>query len=171
MVRMFITNAVVSKGYNGAPALNYSEKGESKFVGFKVGTSVYDKHAENNRRYIYISIKAFNGIASRIESMKLEAGKYVNITGRYDVEEWNDKNTNEKKSSPVLYVEEIEYCFSGEGKNNGDKNNAPTPGGDTQTSPSGSSTPPATPSEDSEQSSNFTGFANFGGANPYYPES
>ena len=39
--------------------------------------------------------------------MKLDAGMYVNIAGRYDEETWEDQTTHEKKSAPVLIVEDM----------------------------------------------------------------
>lgn len=162
MIKMTITNAVVSKGYNGAAAVQFTANGESKFVRFRVGATVYDKNAENNRRYVNMSVKAFNGMATRIESMKLDAGKYVNITGRYDEDSWEDSTTHEKKSAPILIVDEIEYCFGGTAGTNrqSDEGGAPTP--------VGSGDAPAAPSGGQQQ--NFTGFEGFGGSNPYFPD-
>ncbi|MCL2343535.1 MAG: single-stranded DNA-binding protein [Firmicutes bacterium] len=158
MIKMFITGAVISKGFGDDPALRFSENGENKCVRFRVGSSVYDKNAEKNHRYVNMSVKAFNGMVSRIESMKLDAGKYVNLVGRYDEETWEDKTTHEKKSAPVLIVDEIELCHGGNGKQNGDSNGS----GDSAPAPSGQvQTPPG----------NFTGFEPFGGTNPYFPES
>ena len=164
MIRMTITNAVISQGYNGAPALRFSENGESKFAKFRVGVSVYDKNADKNRRFINMTVKAFHGMASRIESMKLDAGNYVNIVGRYDEETWEDQNTHEKKSAPVLIADEIEFCHNGNGKQNGDDagsgSSAPSFAGPGQPAQAGNSQPPG----------NFTGFEGFGGTNPYFPE-
>lgn len=161
MIRMTITSAVISQGYNGSPALAFTEKEGTKFVRFRVGATVYDKTAEKNRRYINMTVKAFNGAASRIESMKLDAGKYVNIVGRYDEETWEDKTTHEKKSAPVLIVDEIEFCYGGTGKQGGEDNGAHAPNGQ-------ASTPP--PAAGDQPPENFSGYENFGGPNPYFPE-
>ena len=160
MIRMTITSAVISQGYNGAPALSCSEKEGTKFVRFRVGATVYDKTAEKNRRYINMTVKAFNGAATRIESMKLDAGKYVNIVGRYDEETWDDKTTHEKKSAPVLIVDEIEFCYSGTGKQDSEDNGASVASGSSQVSTAESNQAPG----------NFTGYESFGGGNPYFPE-
>ncbi len=163
---MFITNAVISKGYNGAPALNFTQNGESKFVRFRIGSSVYDKNAENKRRYVNLSAKAFNGTAARIESMKLDAGKYVNIVGRYDEETWDDQTTHEKKSAPVLIVDEIEFCSGGNGGNGSGGNGQQNGEGHSASSPVGKGDTPAAPNG---QPGNFTGYEGFGGPNPYFP--
>ena len=41
MLKVFSTNVVVSKGYDGAPALKYSEDGNS--VRFRIGKKIYEK--------------------------------------------------------------------------------------------------------------------------------
>ena len=50
MFKVYLTNAVVSKGYDKNPALNFSENGKS--VRFR--TVLYDVDVKNNwRRWIY----------------------------------------------------------------------------------------------------------------------
>jgi len=198
MIKMTITNAVISQGFDNAPALNFSN-GENRFVRFRVGVSVYDKNAEKNRRYVNISIKAFGGLCSRIESMKLDAGSYVNISGRYDEETWNDKETQEKRSAAVLIADEIEYCHSGKqngadngqnngygngqnnnGYNNGQNNrqnsgqnngyNSRQNNGAYNTPPSGGGQYQPPPAGNGQQQGTFTGFQGYGGQNPYFPE-
>ena len=48
MFKAIAADVVVSKGYDGAPALRFSENGES--VRFRIGKKVYDTRAENNTR-------------------------------------------------------------------------------------------------------------------------
>jgi len=160
MIKMIVTNAVVSKGYSGADALRFSQNGENKSVRFRIGVSVYDKTADNNRRYVNITAKAFNGACSRIDGMKLDSGMYVNIIGRFDEETWEDQATHEKKSAPVLIVDDIEFCHNGSGKQSGSDNGTAPTGEQDQA-------PPAT---GGQQPNNFTGFEGFGGMNPYFPE-
>jgi single-stranded DNA-binding protein len=168
MIKMTATNAVVSKGYNGADALRFSENGENKSVRFRIGVSVYDKNAEKNRRYVNIGVKAFNGMCSRIESMKLDGGAYVNVTGRYDEEFWEDQITHEKKSASVLIVDDIEFCHNGgNGNRTGEDGGAAHPGAPGAVSGDRKQTPPA--EADDRQPDNFTGFESFGGANPFFP--
>ena len=157
MIKMIATNAVISKGYNGADALRFSQNGDNKSVRFRIGVSVYDKNAENGRRYVNIGVKAFNSLCTRIESMKLDSGKYVNIIGRYDEETWLDQNTGEKRSAPVLIIDDIEYS-NGNGKQNGETSNAPAANGQGAAPVAGSGQPP----------NNFDGFKSFGGVNPYF---
>ena len=162
MIRMELTNAVVSQGYNGAPAISITESGETKIARFKVGATVYDKNADKNRRYINFTIKGFNGMCARIEGMKLDAGAYVNVVGRFDLDTWEDKNTHEKKFDLVLTADEIEYCYGGANKQNSEVGGAPATTGQSHTPP---------PVAGNQPPENFTGFEGFGGANPFFPES
>ena len=54
MLMFFASDVVVSKGYQNAPALKFSEKGD--FVRFRVGQKVYDPRAEENHRWINITV-------------------------------------------------------------------------------------------------------------------
>lgn len=67
MLEVIATSAVVSRGYDGAAALRFSEKGDA--VRFRIGKKVYDTRAENNTRWINLSVKAFGDICERIKKM------------------------------------------------------------------------------------------------------
>lgn len=165
MIKMIVTKAVISKGYDGAAALRYSENTDNQtaFVRFRVGVLVYDKKAEKEHRFVNMNVKAFGYLVDRIKNMKLEAGSYVNIIGRYDEEAWEDKNSKEKKSAPVLIVDEIEYgANGGNGKQNGENgaaNGSHASNGNGE-HPDNAGSPP---------SDGFTGYEGFGGNNPYFP--
>lgn len=51
MMKIFISDAVVSRGYDGAPAIRFfnSENG-GEFAVFQVGKRKYDSREENNHR-------------------------------------------------------------------------------------------------------------------------
>ena len=163
MIKMFVTKAVISQGFNGAPALRFPENTETPSVRFKIGVLVYDKRAEKEHRFVNMSVKAFGYMVDRIRNMKLDAGTYVNIIGRYDEENWEDQTTHEKKSAPVLIVDEIEFSTNGgNSKQNGEDNGAHAANGPANTPP---------PVAGNQPPENFTGFEGFGGANPFFPES
>lgn len=69
MFKVIATDVVISKGYDGAPALKFSENGES--VRFRIGKKVYDTRAENNTRWVNLSVKAFGPVCERIKKMQL----------------------------------------------------------------------------------------------------
>ncbi len=115
MFKTFATNVVVSKGYEGAAALRFSENGES--VRFRIGQKVYDSRVEGNYRWLNISVKAFGTVCERIKKMKLKEGSFVNLTARLDEEKWIDDEKKEK-SQHVLIVEDIEYAYVGKSSEN-----------------------------------------------------
>lgn len=124
MFKTFATNVVVSKGYEGAAALRYSENGES--VRFRIGQKVYDSREEGNYRWLNISVKAFGAVCERIRKMKLKEGSFVNLAARLDEEKWIDQETQKERSQHVLIVEDIEYAYVGKsGENQNANQNQP----------------------------------------------
>ncbi len=185
MFKTFATNVVVSKGYEGAAALRFSENGES--VRFRIGQKVYDSRADGNYRWLNISVKAFGTVCERIKKMKLKEGSFVNLTARLDEEKWTDQETREEKSQHVLIVEDIEYAYvgkSGENQNAGQNQSqgqnqqndqyqqAATAGADSinqgqATAANTAATQPETEPQPAEpmDSDGFMGFEVFGGNN------
>lgn len=163
MLKFFASNVVVSKGYQNAPALKFSEKGD--FVRFRVGQKVYDPRAEDNHRWINLTVKCFDAaLVDRIRKMGLKEGSFISLSGRYDEDVWEDEESREKRSMPVIILDELE--FSGGGKRNGDG----------QKPVSGKSTPasaaPADPAAGFQSGyqmpGNFTGYEGFGGGNNFF---
>ena len=162
MIKAFITEAIISKGYDGAPALRYTqgEKGDS--VRFRIGMRVYDTRAENNTRWFNLPVKAFGAACERIKRMQLKEGSFINLLGRLDEESWEDPNTHELRKSNVIILDEVEYCYSG---NNNKQSEAQE---ETLTQPKQSQN--AVPKQETPAAQNFTGFEAFapGGENPFY---
>ena len=152
LLKVFATNVVISKGYDNAPAIRYSEKGDS--VRFRIGAKQYDTRAENNTRWINISVKAFGHICERIRKMDLKEGSYINLVGRLDEDNWTDQKTGETKSAMVIILDDVEFA-SGGGKSKAAENQQSAQ----QTGYTSAPTPAASP----ESSSNFTGYEPFGG--------
>ena len=119
MLEVIATSAVVSRGYDGAAALRFSEKGDA--VRFRIGKKVYDTRAENNTRWINLSVKAFGDICERIKKMQLKEGSFINFRGRLDEDVWTDQQTGESKSAMVVVLDDIEYA-GGKPKENQESN-------------------------------------------------
>ena len=151
MFKTFVTSAVVSKGYNDTPALNFSDSG--KAVRFRIGKKVYDPKAENNQRWVNISVKAFGSVLERIKKMDLKEGSFLNISGTLDEEVWTD-DKEVKHSQHVIIVDDIEYA-SGGSKPKSDNQN----GENSQ----------AAPASGQGDNPNFTGYeAPFGGSSAFF---
>jgi len=161
MITMQVTDAFVSKGYEGKPAIYVSEKGD--FISFKIGKRVYDKRAENNMRWINLTVKAYGNACERVKAMKLKEGSCIHINGRYDEDSWVDDSTQKKMKNPVLVAENVEYSYNGSNKKDA-ANDLPHPAGNA-TPPSGSSN--GAPGGEPD---NFDGFEQFSedGANPFF---
>lgn len=118
LIQYTAANVFVQKGYGEEPAVSFrrNDAGEVVIATFGVSGTVFDSKAENNKRYVNFTCKAFGSAAKRIEKMKLGAGSNVNIAGPIDVETW-EKDGN-KRARAVLVVESIEY--NGAGRKNND---------------------------------------------------
>ena len=154
MLKVFATDVVISKGFDNTPALKFSDTGDS--VRFRFGKKVYDTRAENNTRWVNMSVKAFGGVCERIKKMQLKEGSFVNLVGRLDEDKWTDQATGETKSMMVIVLDEIEYASGGGGKSkdnqSGQNQNHGTPasGGQPQNNNA--------PADNQEMPSNFGGF-------------
>lgn len=166
MIKTVVTEAIISKGYEGADAIKIIQGEKGDIARFRIGTKVYDPKAEGNSRWFNLSVKAFNSVCERIKKMQLKDGAYINLSGRLDEESWEDPNTHEKKKAIVLIADEVEYCYAG--NNGANKQNAES-GGQTaaqQTSaPAQNQAPANTASAPAE---GFTGFEAFGGQSPFF---
>lgn len=160
MLKLFATNAVISKGYNGAPALKFSDKGTGAF--FQVGHRVYDAR-EDNTRWVNLQVKAFNNLCERIKKMQLKEGSYVNIVGHLDEDIWQDSTTNERKRRLVVILDDIEFASSNSGKSKDNNNSS----GYTQ--PQNNTQAPAAPATQNAPGQ-FTGFEPFGGVNSFFDD-
>ena len=101
MLKLIITEAVVSKGYNDDPAVRYfssNSENAGQVANFRIGKRVYDSKAEKNHRWLNFTIKAFGDMCERVKRMKLKEGSYINIIARYDEETWETKDTHETRT-------------------------------------------------------------------------
>ena len=153
MFKVFATDVIVSKGYANQSAVRFSEDG--KIVRFRIGKKVYDKNAENNTRWFNVSVKGFGPIAERIQKMQLKEGSLIHISGTLDEESWLDQTSNTTKTQTVIILDDIDYA-SGGAKKEGQNQQ--------QNSSSAPVAPAAGTGNAPENSPNFEGYSNFGGA-------
>ena len=159
MIKVIITQAVISKGYDNKPAVNITRTNELMAVRFRIGNRVYDSKAENNTRWLNYSVKGFGPICDRIEKMQLKEGSFVNLIGRLDEEVWEDQKTHEKKSAPVIILEDIEYASSGGKSKDNEQGTSQNTG---QAANAGNPASSATANAGNTYSG-FTGYEPFGG--------
>lgn len=111
MIQTTITNAVVSKGYNGAPPVIYFDEGNVAV--FRVGIKQYDKNAEDKTHWVNIEARASGVMAKRIEKMQIKEGTHVSLCGKMIETEWENKKTNRMEKSFVIHLSDIEFVNSG----------------------------------------------------------
>ena len=169
MFKIIATNVVISRGYNGAQALKFSDNGGS--VRFRIGKKVYDPKAENNARWVNMSVKAFGNVCERIKKMQLKESSFINIEGRLDEEFWTDQNTHEEKSQFVIILDDVEYASSGEGGKAKNKSGQNQNAGAQTAAPAlqGDPVPSAVPSNEAA-GSGFTGYEPFGSGGGFFDE-
>lgn len=181
MMKIFISDAVVSRGYDGAPAIRlFNSENGGEFAVFQVGIRKYDSRAENNHRWVNLKVKAFGDLCERIKKMSLKEGSFISLCGDYDEERWTDKDTGEGRSAPVIVLDDIKFSHTGGQKKEQNGNGQDTGGQGQQgcsQAPGASQAAPAAPAQSSqtmqattEMPQNFTGYESFsGGQNPFFP--
>ncbi len=110
MVKVFGANVIVSK--NGKNDENpIKELADGKVVAFRVGYKVYDSTAEDNERWVNVTVKAFGTMAERVKKMKMKIGSGICLSGDLDVEKWEKDDV--KGFAPVIYLNDIQYQSGG----------------------------------------------------------
>lgn len=102
MVPIFISNALVSDGFNNAPALRQQANGE---VLFNVGHRVADPQAQGGSRWINFEITVPTALVPLLNQLSIKAKTWVNILATVDTRATVDKNGQTKITvyiSPVL---------------------------------------------------------------------
>ena len=158
MMMQLVTDAVISKGYGGAPAFHSSEDG--RMLSFKIGCKVYDKRADKETRWVNFNVNAFDDLAERVRRMNLKEGSHINVMGNFDMKPWVNRETGEITTWPTIRAVNIEYAASALSKQDAQTAQKAVPVQDKQEQ---STLPP-------EQLPGFTGYEPFGGGNSYYPD-
>jgi single-strand DNA-binding protein len=158
MMMQLVTDAVISKGYGGAPAFHSSEDG--RMLSFKIGCKVYDKRADKETRWVNFNVNAFDDLAERVRRMNLKEGSHINVMGNFDMKPWVNRETGEITTWPTIRAVNIEYAASALPKQDAQTAQKAVPVQDKQEQ---STLPP-------EQLPGFTGYEPFGGGNSYYPD-
>jgi len=166
MLKFIASNVVVSKGYQNAPAVKFSDKGD--FVRFRIGQKVYDSRAEDNHRWVNLTVKCFDvSLVDRIRKMGIKEGSFINLSGRYDEDVWEDEETREKRSMPCIILDDLEYC--GSAKRSGDGQKANSGNQADSSAPAAPAASPATaPQGNYQMPGNFMGYESFGGGNNFF---
>ena len=93
MVPIFISNALVSDGFNNAPALRQQANGE---VLFNVGHRIPDPQAQGGSRWINFEITVPPALVPLLNQLSIKAKTWVNILATVDTRATMDKNGQTK---------------------------------------------------------------------------
>ena len=163
MNKLIITKAIVSKGYDNAPAIKFNGKeGNAATARFRIGEKQYDSKAENHTRWMNWNIVAYGHMCERVEKMQLKEGSYINLVGRITEETFTEQQSQKEITYPLVILEDIEYAMTGGKKDNEQESTKSETSGNTS-----GSTKPADAKAQSE--GGFEGFQPYGGA-PFYDE-
>lgn len=153
MMLSIITDAVISRGYDGSPAIYTSEDGQ--FLSFRIGSKVYDTRAPNNTRWVNQQVNVRGELVGRVQKMGLKEGSHINVYGAFDMRPNVNRETGEITSYPTIRSEGIEYASGAK----------PRP------SASESASAEHKPTRQADEPPDpFLGYRPFGTDNPYYPE-
>lgn len=163
MNKLFITQAIVSKGYENAPAIKFNGKeGNAATARFRIGEKQYDSKAENHTRWMNWNVVAYGHMCERVEKMQLKEGSYINLVGRITEETFTEQQSQKEITYPVLILEDIEYGMTGGKKENEQDAAKENTSGNT----SGSAT---TSDANAQTEGGFEGFQPYSGA-AFYDE-
>ena len=159
MILQIVTDDVVSKRYDGAPALHLSEDGN--FLSVRIGHKVYDTRIKGPR-WINFNVYAAGELAQRIAAMNLREGSHINVTGMFDVIRRVNQETGE--ISTWLSIHALTTEFASGYRPEAPEKKAEERSEDPLKKSSGSEPAPAA------ELPHFMGYRPFGSGNPYYPE-
>lgn len=101
------TNLIVMSGRLGTDCeVRYSGAGKA-FGSFRMASkkSWKDRNGEWQERATWVTVKGFGNLAEKRMS-GLSKGSLVHVTGRLEIEEWEDRN-QQKRVTPTIFAEDI----------------------------------------------------------------
>lgn len=138
LLSLTASDVFISKGYGEKPAIQFYE-GEKSSMRFRISAKRYDPSADNNTRWLNMTVKGFGEVCEQAKSMKLKEGSCITIIGELMEDHWHDTQRDEDCSEIVLNAKLIRY-----GGNGGGKKDSNAANGQSQQSqaPQGQQTPP-----------------------------
>ncbi|HAV61089.1 MAG TPA: single-stranded DNA-binding protein [Verrucomicrobiales bacterium] len=136
------------------PELRYSAKGTAiAKIGVAVNRRWRNEAGEWQEETTFVDVDAFGRQAETI-GQYLKKGRPIMIEGRLRLDQWEDKNSGQKRSRLGVVLETFQFMDSGRGGGDSDGGNAPSTSSSPSSSGRVSQAPPsqddpdALPSED-----------------------
>ena len=122
------------------PELRYTPKGTAiAKIGLAVNRTWTNEAGEKKEEVTFVDVDAF-GKTAEIIGQYLKKGRPILIEGRLRLDQWDDKQTGQKRSRLGVVMESFQFLDSG-GTRGGEGGEAPAPRSRPAPSPAASSTP------------------------------
>jgi len=120
------------------PELRYTAKGTAiAKIGLAVNRRWRNEAGEWQEETTFVDVDAFGRQAETI-GQYLKKGRPIMVEGRLKLDQWDDKNTGQKRSRLGVVLETFQFMDSGRGGGDGGQDSSSSPGGG---SPPGGSPP------------------------------
>jgi single-strand DNA-binding protein len=135
------------------PELRYTPKGTAVAkIGLAINRTWKDESGQQKEEVTFVDVDAF-GRQAEVISQYLKKGRPILVEGRLKLDQWDDKQTNQKRSRLGVVLESFQFLDSGGGQGgggfsggSGGGGGSPRPAPNRPSGPAAAATPP--PSDD-----------------------
>src|ERR1051325_5916746 len=129
------------------PELRYTPKGTAVAkIGLAINRTWKDESGQQKEEVTFVDVDAF-GRQAEVISQYLKKGRPILVEGRLKLDQWDDKQTNQKRSRLGVVLESFQFLDSGGGgggfAGGGGGVGAPRPGLAGSSEPASPAAPPA----------------------------
>lgn len=131
------------------PELRYTPKGTAVCkIGLAMNRVWYDDAGNKKEDVTFVDCDAFGKTAENI-SQYMKKGNPIHIEGRLKLDQWDDKQTGQKRSRIGVVVESCQFLYSASHGDGGQhqERNPPAQGGGFQQARRAAGPPPAPPAD------------------------
>jgi single-strand DNA-binding protein len=137
------------------PELRYTPKGTAVAkIGLAMNRQWKDETGQQKEEVTFVDVDAF-GRQAEVISQYLKKGRPILVEGRLKLDQWDDKQTNQKRSRLGVVLESFQFLdsgggqgggggFSGGGGGGGGAGGSPRPAPSRPSGPAAATPPPAT---------------------------
>jgi single-strand DNA-binding protein len=101
------------------PELRYTPKGTAVAkIGLAINRQWKDESGQQKEEVTFVDVDAF-GRQAEVVSQYLKKGRPILVEGRLKLDQWDDKQTNQKRSRLGVVLESFQFLDSGGGQGGG----------------------------------------------------
>src|SRR3954471_24309790 len=101
------------------PELRYTPKGTAVAkIGLAINRQWKDDTGQQKEEVTFVDVDAF-GRQAEVISQYLKKGRPILVEGRLKLDQWDDKQTNQKRSRLGVVLESFQFLDSGSGREGG----------------------------------------------------